>query len=160
MPTTIRAALVMLLVLAAGSARADEESPGPVHEVVDSATDGRVTAEVTKLGDLLHRVTVNGHEILLDDLSMGVVLRGIHRAGDRFYVLVERGSGGSACPSVFVAVDASADPPAPSPSFGNCSDLPSVSTSGDALVVIMPDLHGGEDTYEIRGTEVVERHAN
>lgn len=149
----MRTPVILLLAMLVGTA-----PPGvSAAEVSDHVEGGGVRAEVRRLGDLHHRVTVNGTEVLDDTESLGVLLRGIHRSGVHAWVLVERASGGTACPSTFVAVDASASPPAASAEFGNCSDLPEVSADGDALVVVMPSRDGGADTYVVRGGEVTER---
>lgn len=84
------------------------------------------------------QIVVDGRVLATDNQDDRVVIRSVHEGGGRAYVLVEEQSGGTACPSMFQAVDLSAATPAVSPQFGNCSDLPRVSVVNGTLRLAVP----------------------
>jgi len=85
-----------------------------------------------------HAIVVDGRVLANDADDDRVIIQGVYQGGGRTYVLIEEQSGGTACPSLYQAVDLSASAAAVSPQIGNCSDLPRVSVLGGALRVSVP----------------------
>jgi hypothetical protein len=57
---------------------------------------------------------------------------------ERDVVLVSTGSGGNACPAMYVFVVVERGTAHVSDAFGNCSDIPKVSRAGDRIVMEFP----------------------
>ena len=94
------------------------------------------TVQITAQGNG-HQVVVDGRVLANDTEDDRVVIQSVHQGGGRTYVLIGEQSGGTACPSMYQAVDLSGIPVI-SPQFGSCSDLPRVSVVGGALRVSVP----------------------
>jgi len=84
------------------------------------------------------RIVVDGRVVATDVQNDRVLIQGVHQGGGRTYVLITEQSGGSACPSLYQAIDLSRDTPVVSPRFGNCSDVPKIAVVGGALRVSVP----------------------
>lgn len=92
------------------------------------------TVQVAKVG-FSHQIVVDGRVLATDTEDDRVLIQGVHQGGGRVYVLVAEQSGGTACPSMYQAIDLSGALPAISPQIGNCSDIPRVSVVDGALRV-------------------------
>lgn len=77
--------------------------------------------------------------------------------GDTEIALVQKISGGTACPAQYVFVSVTAQGIAKvSPEFGTCSDLAVTTQSGSKIVVAMPKMSGGEAEYIFEDSTVKE----
>lgn len=115
--------------------------PHPTPVAAGAEWDRRVvagrTVEVVAAGTA-HRIVVDGQVLATDADDDRVAIQGVHQGAGRTYVLLEEQSGGSACPSMYQAVDLGGVAPTISPQFGNCSDLPQASVSNGALRISVP----------------------
>ena len=107
---------------------------GSVQE--QKVVSGR-TVQIVSTGNG-HAIVVDGHVLASDADDDRVIIQGVYQGGGRTYVLIGEQSGGTACPSMYQAVDLSGSVPAVSPQIGNCSDLPRVSVVGGALRLTLP----------------------
>lgn len=85
-----------------------------------------------------HQIVVDGRVIISDNEDDRVLIHGVYQGSGRVYVLIAEQSGGTACPSMYQALDLSASAVAASPQFGICSDIPRVSLNGGTLRVSIP----------------------
>ena len=98
-----------------------------------------------------HQIVVDGQVLATDTEDDRVLIQGVHQGGGRTYVLIAEQSGGTACPSLFQAIDLSSSVAVISPQFGTCSDLPSISVAGGALRVAVPAFRAARAaTYTFR----------
>ena len=82
------------------------------------------------------RLTVNGAE--LEQMDGFPRFQGVY--GN--YVLLEEGTGGTACPSLYRVIDLSGIIPTLTSQFGSCSDLPIVTLTANGLRVVTPSMSG------------------
>ena len=85
-----------------------------------------------------HAIVVDGRVLSSDADDDRVMIEGVYEGGGRTYVLFEEQSGGTACPSMYQAVDVSGSESVVSQQIGNCSDLPHVSVIGGVLRISVP----------------------
>lgn len=115
----------------------------PYTQVAASASvqDQRVvegrTVQVVAVGNG-HAIVVDGRVLVTDTEDDRVTIQGVYQGGGRTYVLFAEQSGGTACPSLYQAIDLSGSVPVASPQIGNCSDLPRVSVTAGALRLSVP----------------------
>ena len=94
---------------------------------------------------------MDGRVLANDADDNRVLIQDVYKGGGRTYVLIAEQSGGSACPSLYQAIDLSGGTPVASPRFGNCSDVPRVGVVGGALQVSVPAFRAAPDaTYVFR----------
>jgi hypothetical protein len=94
--------------------------------------------EVAKEGELHFDVLVDGKSILSDKEDLIVSLRGSYVGGGHSFVVVEKDSGGTACPATYQAIDLSGPEPSVSKTFGNCSDIPNITVVAGVLRITFP----------------------
>jgi hypothetical protein len=85
-----------------GGQEPDRRRPA-AQQADDLKTIGDHTVEVVRKESRVYKVVVDG-KILIDDEGF-VSLHGPYVGGGRTYVLVEKSSGGTACPSLYQAID-------------------------------------------------------
>ena len=86
-------------------------------------------------------VVVDGLVVESDSDDMFDSIYGSYTVAGTPIVLIEHGNGGNACPATFSAIIFGSSTSA-TKEFGSCSDTPSVSVSGDQLIVNTPQLNG------------------
>ena len=115
--------------------------PRTVQMAEGTAQDQRViaghTVRITAVGNG-HQVVVDGRVLATDTEDDRVAIQDVYQGSGRTYVLIAEQSGGTACPSLYQAIDLSGPLPAISPQIGNCSDIPRVSVVSGTLRVTAP----------------------
>ncbi len=95
------------------------------------------TVKITAAGNG-HQILVDGRVIATDLDDDRVLIQGTYQGGGKTYVVVAEQSGGTACPSMYQALDLTDGTSVISPQFGNCSDVPRVSITNGELRVSVP----------------------
>lgn len=142
---SMRLFATFLTVFHLGGCETAPRSGLPYNRVAStgSAQEQRVvaghTVQVVMVGNG-HAIMVDGRVLVTDTEDDRVAIQGVYRGGGRTYVLFAELSGGTACPSLYQAVDLSGSVPLASSQIGNCSDLPRVSITGGALRLSVPQF--------------------
>jgi hypothetical protein len=147
-----------------------------------STLDGTMTITADSVGgeipvESTHHLAVNGREILAEeqviDLGVYLSLQSYHVQAGGFnesgaVVVLDAGAYGNTCPAKFrILMMRFGHPPLLTEPFGNCSEMPEVTTAGGRLRMRFPGFYTywqsrqpgfrappGE-LYEFRGTEMV-----
>jgi hypothetical protein len=124
--------VVLALVLPSmAAAQAQIDTPSGTATLVADGTD--------------MRLSVGGKAFVLNEMvyaSFG------QRVGD--VVLIEMGSGGSACPAMYAWLDTRPGMIRLTQAFGTCSDLAEVSWDSEAVTLTMPSMVPGEGQVAFR----------
>lgn len=104
--------------------------------------------EVAGGGAQPHRVLVDGVTVFTDDTAFSVEVKQVLARGSSRFALIAVNSGGSACPTMYRAIDLSGPRPVVSPEFGTCSDVPTATIREGVLHVSMPRVNArGSETF-------------
>jgi hypothetical protein len=136
-------------VAAVGSVSDDmqEKIPGGFVKTITRQSAGQTTLDkqLSANGVMLeltgpplqhYRLTVNGAK--LEQMDGFPRFQGVYGS----YVLLEEGTGGTACPSLYRVIDLSGTIPTLTSQFGSCSDLPIVTLTANGLRVVTPAMSG------------------
>jgi len=146
-----------------------------------STLDGTMTITADRVGEVpmesTYHLAVNGREILAEEqlIDLGVYLAmkdyevnagGLHDSGA--VVVLDASAYGNTCPAKFrVLMMRFGRPPLLTEPFGNCSEMPEVTTAGGRLRMRFPGFYTywqsrqpgfrapPDELYEYRGTEMV-----
>ncbi|HEX8905853.1 MAG TPA: hypothetical protein VF771_13465 [Longimicrobiaceae bacterium] len=147
-----------------------------------STLNGTMTITADSIGgeipvESTYHLAVNGREILAEeqliDLGVYLSLQDYHVRAGGFdetgtVVILDQGAYGNTCPGTFrILMMRFGSPPLLTEPFGNCSEMPEVSTAGDRLRMRFPGFYTfwqsrqpgfrepPEEVYEYRGREMV-----
>lgn len=109
------------------------------------------TVQVVQVGPTDHEILIDGRRVARDPESSYVAIQSGYEGAGRAYVLLAEASGGTACPSMYQAIDLSGSVPLVSAQFGNCSDVFRASVFSGALRVAFPHFRAARPaTYVFR----------
>jgi hypothetical protein len=110
--------------------------------------DGR-RLDISRPDNEHYQLLLDGKSIYSGEAAFPTI-KGVYPGGGHVYIVIEEGSGGTACPVNYRALELSAPDPAVSKPMGSCSDLPKIRVVGGVLHIATPryrDAGGRDETF-------------